>query len=116
MTDLEKTKKEIRKDIRDVFMKYKRENFWNSKGHYEYHKNSFRMAFSMKLHDRMFWNNYIAVSYKDGTTIKLDYSISSFLPAEEFYDLGDKVCDIIKEMNEASKLWRSFYMMKYGVL
>ena len=113
MTEREKVKKELRKAVREVFMKYKREGLWNSPGHYEYHKEYFRLAFSVKVKDAICYGGYVLFIYGGGTRIVLDKQQEFVMTRRDYKDLLNKIEGIIKEIDQATLFWRTFYKIKH---
>jgi len=110
MTDREKVKKELRKAVREVFMKYKREGLWSSSGQYEYHFDHFRLPFSMSTNDTVYNGGYISFDYKDGVLIIL--SKDYYMAQKNVKKLSEKIEEVKREIDKATLFWRTFYKVK----
>lgn len=113
MTEREEIKKEIRKAVREVFMKYKRGGLWQSPGYYEYHFDHFRIPFSMTI-GPMSYGGYVLFDYENGASFRLDPLMRKNISQKEFEMISRDLNSAGKEMNTAAALWRNFYKMKFG--
>lgn len=114
MTEKEKTKKELRKTVRAVFMKYKREGLWKSNGEYKYAYNYFSLPFSMTYKEKQYNRNYVYFSYTEGSImIRTDPQLFHDMPLKEYDVLEAKIIEITKEMKSATALWSAFYRKKF---
>lgn len=114
MTEKEKTRKELRKVVRAVFMKYKREGLWKSNGEYIYTYNYFRLPFSITYKEKQYNRNYVHFNYTNGSIIiRTDPQLFYDMSLTEYDNLSAKINEITKEMYGATALWSAFFRKKF---